>query len=177
MLLSALLLIATLSANAAEPDGQVGKPALLFSLPAINEDAAQAIVGRPRVSLSRLVGPGADTPSRAVVLYFFSREQGGETLSALNRLQKKHGANGLVVVGISTDQGDLGALSDWLQGQKLTFPVVRDNHRLVSGRYGLPAQPAVVVVDRKGDIFAIGNPGATDFEAATESEINALLER
>jgi peroxiredoxin len=112
-----------------------------------------------------------------VVLYFFSREQGGEALSALNRLQKKHGANGLVVVGINTDQGDLGALSDWLQSQKLTFPVVRDNHRLVSGRYALPAQPAIVVVDRKGDIFAIGNPAAADFEAATESEISALLER
>jgi peroxiredoxin len=164
-------------AASGQPTLSVGLHALSFSLPAVNEDAAMEAIGRTQVGLGDLVGVEPNHPSKAVVLHFFDREHGGEDLGGLERLQKRYGGRGLQVVAISTDEGDVGAMSSWLEGMKLGYPVLRDNHHVVVDRYGIDKLPLTVVVDRNGYVFAIGQPQGDAIETELQAEIEPLLEK
>ncbi len=155
----------------------VGGPARLFALPSINEDVSRELIGRSRVSLADFVGVTPQAPRGAVVLYFFDRQHGGDGLGELQRLHKQWSGKGLQVLAISTDQGDLGALSTWVQGQKVDFPVLRDNHHIVLERYAFPpAQlPAVLVLEADGDVVAAGRPSAAELSSSLEAELAPLL--
>ncbi len=174
--LKLLLLLLTATALADNPPGPgVGDDALLFSLPAINEEVAVSLVRNDHVGLGDLTGPLAGYPSQAVVLYFFSRADGGEGLSTLNRCARKYQRQDVRFVAISIDQGDLAGLSEWVRGQKLSFPVLRDNHHIVSGRYGIEEVPRAYVLDSDGRITAIGAPETAELEADVEAALGSLL--
>lgn len=170
-----LLFAAALAASPAPIS--VGLHALLFSLPAVNEDAAMNAVGRSQIGLSDFVGMNPPHPSKAVVVHFFDRTHGAEGLAPLDRIQRKYGSRGVQVIGVNTDTGDMGELSTWLEGQKLGFPVLRDNHHVVSGRYGVKDLPLTVVVDASGYVFAIGQPKGDAVELELQSELEPLLAR
>lgn len=166
------------------PNVSVGQHALTFSLPAINEDVAVAAVGNSRVSLSDFVGVTPQSPREVVVLFFFDRRAlsagsaaggGTEELAAINRLQKRFGDQGVQFLAISNDTGAIGGLATWLEEQKLGFPVLRDNHRVVSGRYGIDDLPFTLIIDKNGYIFAMGRPTAAEFETAVTAELEPLL--
>lgn len=178
-LLAAVVGLALAPAASAAPMAvSVGEPALLFTLPAINEDAAVSAVGTSRVSLGDFAGVTPARPANAVLLHFFDKDATAEgQLAALERLQRKHGGKGLQVVAITMDDGDLGSLSTWVEDQKVSFPVLRDNHRVVQGRYQISAAPLSILVDPDGRVFAIGNPAAAGMEAELEGELLALLGR
>lgn len=159
------------------PKAVLGAPAPVFSLPALNEEAALEAAGRTQVGVTDFCGVRSGKPKAAVVLYFFDRSRGGDQLATLSRLQRRSGGKGLQVLGISTDVGDLGGLSTWVEGQKLTFPVLRDNHGVVSRRYGLSQLPLTIVVDADCDVFALGLPMGADVEPALEAELAPLLAR
>jgi peroxiredoxin len=174
-------LLATLglmAATAAEPP-VFGAPARLFALPAINEDVAVEVLGRSRVALSDFTGTSPDRPSSAVVLFFFEKARGGPQLADLHKLQKQWSGRGVQVLGISADRGDLGALSTWLEGQRLAFPVLRDNHGVVLQRYGFtPADlPLVLVVGGDGALMAAGRPEADAFSAELDQQLAGLVGR
>lgn len=160
------------AALAAPPPVSVGQNALTFSLPTINTNTEEEA---PRVALSHFVGVSPRDPHKAVVVYFFNRREGSEQLEALSRLQKRYDGQGLQVIAVSTDIGSVGGLAAWLEDQALDFPVLRDNHQIVSGRYGFSELPIAVVVDSQGYIFAIGKPDAGDFSTDLESELSPLL--
>jgi peroxiredoxin len=168
-----LLAAAALAASPAPLS--VGLHALLFSLPAVNEDAAMDAVGRSQIGLSDFVGMDPPHESKAVVLHFFDRDHGGADLASLDRIQRRYGSRGVQVLGVSTDSGDMGGLSTWLEDQKLGFPVLRDNHQVVSGRYGIEKLPLTVVVDAKGYVFAIGQPKGDAVETELQAELEPLL--
>ena len=156
-------------------DLQVGEPARLFSLPAINEAAARSLVSSNHVSLADLT-EGADKNGKGVVLFFFTKEKGGDGLSAMNRLAKKYQRSGVRFLGISVDQGDLGALSDWIESANLEFPVLRDNHRVVAQRYQLKQLPMTYIVDASGYILSIGAPAGDRMESELEAQIVPLVD-
>lgn len=162
-------LLFSLAANA-QPPG-VGEPASLFSLPAINEATTEA--AGARISLAEIT----DNPSNrsSIVLYFFSKDSGGSGLRSLNSVYNSHRRDGLQVFGVSVDQGELGELSNWIEGQGLEFPVLRDNHRVVAARYGVSQLPMTFVIDSRGDLFAVGAPSANQLESELESELSGLL--
>ncbi len=165
-------------ATAAQPAPlSVGLHALLFSLPAINEDAAMDAVGRSQVALSDFVGIDPPHKSKALIVHFFDRQRGGADLGALDGVDRKYKGRGLQVVAVSTDTGNVGGLSTWLEGQKLGYPVLRDNHRVVTSRYGIDKLPLTVVVDAEGYVFAIGQPTGAAVEAELQAEIEPLLQR
>jgi peroxiredoxin len=149
----------------------VGEAASLFSLPAINEATTEAVGAR--ISLAEIT----DNPSNrsSIVLYFFAKESGGAGLGALNSVYNSHRRDGLQVFGVSVDQGELGELSNWIEGQGLDFPVLRDNHRVVAARYGVAQLPMTFIIDPKGDLFAVGAPSAGQLESELESELSGLL--
>ena len=165
------------AAFAAPTTVSVGEAALLFTLPAINEDAALAAVGSARVSLADFTGVAPSHASKAVLLYFFDRDRQGAGLGSLERLHKRWSGKGLQVIAITVDSTDLGTLSTEIEDQKLSFPVLRDNHRVVSTRYGAGELPVALVVDADGRVFAIGNPTGESFEGELEGEVSALLGR
>ena len=157
------------------PSVSLGEPAPLFSLPAINEAAAVSAVGRAQVELSDLVGIAPGHKANGVVLYFFDRAHGGAQLSALGRVQRQLSGKGVTVLAISVDQADLGDLSRWLEQDKVSVPVLRDEHGLVLGRYGVEASslPMTVVIDEAGNTFAVGQPAKEGFEAELVGEATA----
>ena len=176
MSLLSLVLASTLGLAAPQPLS-VGAPAVVFTLPAINEDVAMELVRRPRVSMTDFTGIDASVPSKAVVVYFFSREEGGDGLAVLNRLQRRFGGKGAQFVAVSTDAVELGSLSTWLEQQKLGFPVVWDNHGVVRGRYAVDKLPMTVVIDGEGYLFAIGRPTLAEMEDEVAGELEPLLDK
>ncbi len=152
------------------PNVKPGDPALLFSLPAVNEDAALRAVSRPHVALSDFTGVLPGFPARVVVLQFVTRQGGEAHLQAINRLHKRYATRGARFLAIVVDDGELAALSEWVESQRLDFPVLRDAHRVVADRYGVQRFPLTVVVDAAGDIDAVGAP--TD---ALETSLEAVI--
>jgi len=172
-----LLLMMGLTATAADPPAGpgVGQDALLFSLPAVNEEVAIDMVRNDHVSLGDLTGPLATYPSKAVVVYFFSRVDGSDGLPVLNRCHRKFGKEDVRFVAISTDTGDMAALGEWVSKQKLAYPVLRDNHQIVASRYGIASLPWSYIIDGDGRIHAIGAPTPEELEAEIEAALGALL--
>jgi peroxiredoxin len=167
-----LLALTTGSAQAQEPI-TVGAPARAFSLPAMNEEAAVAIVRQRTVTLGEMVGIQPAHPAAGVVLYFFDRPGGGEGLRPLNTLAKRYRSDTIRFVAISLDAEP--EVADWVASLKLDYPVLRDNHRIVADRYGVRDTPMVVLVDADGVVFSAGAPAMMEIEATLDSEIKALL--
>ena len=161
----------------AAPPASVGLHALVFTLPAINEDAAERAVGRSQVGLSDFVGINPSHASKAVVLHFFDRAHGGDDLDALDRVQKRFRGKDVQVIGISADSSDMGELSNWLEQEKLSFPVLRDNHGIVSSRYGIGTLPLTVVIDAQGYVASVGQPKGASFETELQSQLTPLTVR
>ena len=77
-------------------------------------------------------------------------------------------------IAIVPDDGELSALSEWVESQRLEFPVLRDAHRVVVDRYGVKQFPLTMVVDATGDIAALGAP-KDDIELSVEAVIQDFL--
>jgi len=181
MLLTALFSAAlvTLPAVAAPalPSVDIGEPVPLFLLPAVNEDAAVRAVARTQVELADLVGVTPRMPAKAVVLYFFDRNHGGDGIDELGRVHKQMQSKGVQVLAISADTGELAPLASWLDKQKVQVPVLRDEHGVVRGRYGITdaSLPLTLVVESSGRLFAVGQPGPAELEASVNAELAPLI--
>ncbi len=160
-------------ALAAAPPLMAGEDAFLFTLPVINGSAKDGT--RNQIGLGDYTGPDPMTPKKAVVVYFFSRSSAGSDLQALDRLQKKHGSNGLQVIGISIDSDSTGESAAWLGGLDLDFPVLVDQYQIVKSRYGVDATPVTYVVDANGNLHSVGNPHGPEFEAELETQLTPLI--
>lgn len=152
----------------------VGGPALAFTLPSINEEQAVELVRQRDLTLGELVGVQPAHPVEAVVLYFFDRPNGGEGLRPLNTIQKKFKNQGLAIIAISTDSDPM--VVEWVNTLKLDYPVLRDNHQIVSSRYGVRITPMVVLIDKNGLIFSAGSSSMVELEATIEAQVEALFE-
>jgi peroxiredoxin len=158
------------------PALHVGDSALLFNLPAINEEAALQSVARTSVALSDFTGVMPGFPAKAVVVHFLKREGGEPQLAALQRLHKKYVSKGVRVLGVLAGPGEISAVSGWVEGQRLDFPVVRDAHDIVVSRYGVRQYPTTFVVDEEGYVAAIGVANA-DLETSLEAVIQGFYSR
>ena len=156
------------------PDVHVGDAALLFSLPAVNEEAALRAVARPSVALSDFTGVLPGFPARVVVVHFVKKSGSEGQLQALNRLHRKYTNRGARFIAIVADDGELATLSAWVEGQRLEFPVLRDAHSVVVDRYGVRQFPLTVVIDATGDIAALGAP-KDDLEGSLETVLAPFL--
>lgn len=162
-------------ASVPAPNVKVGDPALLFSLPALNEDAALRAVARPHVALSDFTGVLPGFPARVVVVHFVQKQGAEAQLQALNRLHKRYSNRGARFLAILADGGELATLSEWVESQRLDFPVLRDAHRVVADRYGVKRFPLTAVIDASGDIDALGAPTDADLETSVEALITPFL--
>ena len=168
-----LLLALTTGVVRAQEPITVGAPARAFSLQAMNEDAAVALVRQRTVTLGELVGIQPAHPATGVVLYFFDRPGGGEGLRPINNLARRYRSEGIRFIAISIDAEP--EVADWVTSLRLDFPVLRDNHHIVADRYGVRETPMVVLVDSNGIVFSAGAPAMVELEATLDAEVRALV--
>jgi peroxiredoxin len=167
-----LLALTTGTVQAQEPI-TVGAPARAFSLEAMNEDQAMAIVRQRTVTLGEIVGIQPAHPAKGVVIYFFDRPNGGEGLRPLNSLAKRYRNDEVRFIAISLDAEP--EVADWVESLKVDYPVLRDNHRIVADRYGVRETPMIVLVDADGIVFSAGAPSMMELEATLDAQVKALL--
>ena len=88
-------------------------------------------------------------------------------------LQEKYGKQGLVVVGVSVDEGGPDVVSSFVKANKINYPIVMGNldvAQLYDANEGIPT---TFVIDRTGNIVA-KHLGFTDSDIF-EKEIKSVL--
>ncbi len=88
-------------------------------------------------------------------------------------LQDKYKKQGLVIVGISLDQGGVKLVEQFSKRFKINYPVVMGSDEVADHYGATDAIPTTLVIDRKGNIVArhVGYADADTFE----KEISGLL--
>lgn len=88
-------------------------------------------------------------------------------------LQKQYQDQGLVVIGVSLDQGGPEVVSAFAKQQKINYPVVMGNEAVAKQYGNIEAIPTTFIIDPKGNI-AGKHEGFTD-KSVFEDEIKKLL--
>ena len=143
-----------------------------------SEQTAKASRGAaPQFSLPDAKGAPVkltDYKGKVVLLNFWATWCHGcvEEIPWFIDFQQKYKDQGLVVVGLSQDDG-WGAVNDYVAAKKVNYPVLLDTKH-VSDDYDLGGMPMSVLIDRSGRIAA-KHVGVVD-RSATEAEIKSLLQ-
>jgi thiol-disulfide isomerase/thioredoxin len=88
-------------------------------------------------------------------------------------LQNQYKGQGLVIVGISLDQGGPGIVSSFVQAQKINYPIVMGDEN-VSTQYGdIQAIPTTFIIDPQGNI--VGKHEGFTEKSVFEDEVKKLL--
>ena len=81
-------------------------------------------------------------------------------------LQKKYAGKGLVIVGISVDEGGVAAVAPFAKKMGINYPVVLFNDDVVAAFGGIDGIPATFLIDRDGNIRnkQVGYVAPEDYE-------------
>lgn len=96
-----------------------------------------------------------------------------ELAPKLSRWQSRYGAQGLAVVGITTDAMDDALL--FKERLDLRYPMASDPSGHTSRAYGVSALPTLFVIDRRGVVREVAVGSDPEQEARIESLIGELL--
>jgi peroxiredoxin len=91
----------------------------------------------------------------------------------LSALKDRLGAQGLSVVGITTDDAEQAAI--YAEKFQMRYPVVVDNNGDTSRTYGISGLPSMILVDKRGivrDVFVGFDPSD---DARLEAAVRKLL--
>ena len=116
----------------------------------------------------------SDYRGKVVLLNFWATWCHGcqQEIPWLVDFDRKYRSGGLIVIGISMDDGGWPALQPYLKAKSVNYPVVIGDKRTADA-YGLVAMPMTLLIDREGKISA-ASAGLID-KAECEKEILRLL--
>ena len=154
---------------------------VLASRPSGDEILKMDLVGAPapewkKVTATAGAPAGIDKlKGRVVLVDFWASWCGPCRMLAprLSALKDKYGAQGLSVVGITTDDAEKAAV--FAEKTQMRYGIVVDKDGDTSRAYGVTALPTMLLVDKKGivrEVFVGYDPGA---EARVETALKALL--
>jgi cytochrome c biogenesis protein CcmG/thiol:disulfide interchange protein DsbE len=88
-------------------------------------------------------------------------------------LQKQYGKQGLAVIGVSLDQGDVADVVGFAKAQGINYPILMGNQDVAAAYGGIEAIPATFVIDQSGNVVGrhVGFTDKSEFEA----EVKKLL--
>jgi thiol-disulfide isomerase/thioredoxin len=129
--------------------------ALLFTLSAVQ---AEAIVRRgqpaPAFKTFSIKGQPLSTDGlkgSVIILDFWATwcPPCRESIPHLSELHRKYGKQGLVIIGMSMDEGGERTVKEYAENHKILYPIVMTSSKIGSD-YGIRALPALYVIDRIG---------------------------
>jgi len=90
-------------------------------------------------------------------------------------LQKKYGNDGLVIVGISVDQGGAGVVKKFVAENKVSYQIVLADDGVADAFGGIEGIPTTFVIDRSGKIQLkeVGFVEADEFEKRIQPLLKA----
>ncbi|MCG8420028.1 MAG: redoxin domain-containing protein [Proteobacteria bacterium] len=140
----------------------VGRPAPDFDLPAV-EPVGRAGVG----SLDSLRG-------KVAVMYFFDTHcrECADLYRPLSRLADQRRRDGMAVLALSRESRDV--LDAWARRWLPSFAVLHDTYGEVARMYRIDQRPALVVVNRKGEVCYAGIGQAGNLKHAIFAAERAL---
>lgn len=140
----------------------VGKPAPTFALPISANGEENA-----RIDLASLKG-------HPVLLDFWASWCGpcAQEAPVMDRLARRYGKKGLVVVGVSTSDPP-PIIKQYAAKRGLSYPMLADPEHLAQDEYGVDHLPTLVMIDKEGRVSAYV-VGLTE-ESELEELVNAAL--
>src|SRR5262245_28515817 len=133
----------------------------------------------PEIGIKDLSGNAVSLASlkgKVVIVDFWATWCGPckESMPVLEKLHKKYGSQGLVVVGVSVDE-EAANVGPFIKKMKVSFPIVHDASHKVADRFKPPKMPSSYVIDRKGIVRHVHEGFHAKDSAAFESQVKALL--
>lgn len=97
-----------------------------------------------------------------------------EEMPVLESLYKRFGGKGLVVLGVSVDNDRKNAKS-FIDGLKVSFPVVHDADKAIAGKFKPPRMPTSYVIDKAGKVRFVHAGFRKDDAKELEEQVVSLL--
>lgn len=120
----------------------------------------------------------SDLRGKVVVVDFWASWCGPcrESFPFLERMQQRHRARGLVVVGVSVDSED-AEFRRFVDAHPVNFRLARDANHQVARRYAPPSMPTSYIIDRSGVVRYVQRGYRRAHDAAFERELLRHLEQ
>jgi len=99
-----------------------------------------------------------------------------QELPLLNRLHEQYRKAGFTLLGVNIDDRP-DAAQTMARKLGITFPVLFDTEKRVSGLYDVNAMPSTVLIDRDGKVRYIHLGYRAGYETSYESQIRELLKQ
>lgn len=172
----------TIDVKIGRPAGETSIAVKVTPRPTMDEVLRMDHVGKAAPAWVGLqaASPGAPTSIAALkgkvaLVEFWSISCGPCRMSGpeLARIQSKLGAQGLIVVGITTDAKD--EVAEFVERKGLGFSAVSDENGDTTHAYGISAIPTLYVIDKRGIVRDISIGYAPENAARVEALAQKLL--
>jgi thiol-disulfide isomerase/thioredoxin len=91
----------------------------------------------------------------------------------LGDLQARYGAQGLTVLGVSTE--DAQDVAQFAQRMSIRYPIGVDKHAETTRSYGVASLPTLIVIDKRGVVRDVDIGYDSSRDGAFEASIRSLL--
>lgn len=152
----------------------------LFAVGLLGLTSAALKVGEPFPDLAAFKPEGklpADLKGKIVVVDFWASwcKPCKKSFPALNELQSKYAAQGVVIVGVNEDEKPAN-MEQFLAKNPATFAIVRDGEQKLVAQIGVKTMPSSFILDRTGKVHFIHSGfHGDDTKQQYMDEIDSLL--
>lgn len=119
----------------------------------------------------------ADRAGKIVIVDFWASwcKPCKQSFPALNELQAKYAAQGVIIIGVNVDENSAD-METFLKKIPATFPIVRDGAQKLVANTGINTMPSSFVLDRTGKVrFTHSGFHGADTQKKYAEEIDSLL--